>query len=438
MMHSFSWILVEAGTSAFEIILLSTYLNGFLPSKEMAKYKRFIVFMAAAAIQFVVSVFLFNIPNALIVNYCSLAVCCALLLYSGKPLYRIFSGVLLVAVLVIVEMIAICILVLGLKIEMPRVQGEPLFKLIASMIKNTISFALIKLIVSFRKSNLHETGRAYFALLMVVPLICLIITLLILELIMPDGGDNMSLVLIACLGLMYVNAVVFAIFEGLLRELDKTYTYKLIEKQLELQLNHYNKLAENRAILMETIHDFKNHLNCIYNLYKYKNNDELGRYLESLINVSNTEKVIDTGNPVIDALLNDKYTLARKLGIEFRKELNLPSNLKIAPADICAVLGNSLDNAIEACKRIKNPAFRREITLSMAYYNSYLVIVVVNTIDQIPSREGKFFRSSKPYPELHGLGLQSIERTVKKYDGNMVVDCNDPGLFKLQIVLSTA
>jgi sensor histidine kinase regulating citrate/malate metabolism len=149
------------------------------------------------------------------------------------------------------------------------------------------------------------------------------------------------------------------------------------------------------------------------------------------------EKIIDTGNPVIDALLNDKFTIAKKIGIEFRKELNLPSNLLIAPTDICAILGNSLDNAIEACKRMKDEGLRREIVLSMSYRDSYLVIVVTNTTDQIPLKEGRFFRSSKPSPELHGLGMHSIERTVKKYDGNMVVKC-DQGLFKLEIVMSTA
>ncbi len=437
MIHSLSWLLVEAGTSTFEVILLFTYLNGFLPSKEIAKYKKLLVFFVASATQFFVSVYFFNVPNALIINYCTLAIGCALLLYTGKPFYRIFSGILLVAILAVVEIIAICILVLALDIEMPQVQGEPLLKLIGVMIKNIISYAMIKLIGNYRKSNLRETGRAYFTLLMVVPLICVIVSLLLLELVVPNGNDHMSMVLIACLGLMYVNAVVFAIFEGLLRELDKAYTYKLIERQLELQLNHYNKLAENRAVLSETIHDFRNHLNCIYNLYKYNNKEELGRYIESLVNVSDPEKVIDTGNPVIDALLNDKFSIACKLGIDFRKELNLPSNLNIAPADICAVLGNSLDNAIEACKRIKNSALRREVALSMAYRDSYLVIVVVNTIDQIPLKEGKFFRSSKPSPELHGFGMHSIERTVRKYDGNMVVKC-DQGLFKLEIVLSTA
>jgi sensor histidine kinase regulating citrate/malate metabolism len=274
-------------------------------------------------------------------------------------------------------------------------------------------------------------------LLLIVPVICTIITILILNMVISYKIQDLSPALAAFLGLMYVNAIVFTIFEALMRELDKEYKYKIIEKQLELQLDHYNKLAENRAQLSELIHDFKNHLNCIYNLFKYNNNNELGRYIENLINITNVEKVIDTGNPVIDALLNDKYNAARKSGIEFKHDLNLPSSIKIEPSDICAVLGNSLDNAIEACKRMSNIDLHREISLSMAYSDSYLIIVISNSTDQIPLKDGKFFRSSKPSPELHGLGMQSIERTVKKYDGNMVVKC-DPGIFRLEIVMLAA
>ena len=157
------------------------------------------------------------------------------------------------------------------------------------------------------------------------------------------------------------------------------------------------------------IHDFKNHLNCMYNLYKYNKGSELGSYIENLITVSGTEKFIDTGNPIIDALLNEKASLAEKMGIEFKRYLNLPSNIRIAYTDLCAVLGNSLDNAIEACKRMVDNTQQKSIVLSMNYRDSYIVIVVSNTCDQPPVKGDKFFRSSKPSPELHGLGLQSIE-----------------------------
>jgi sensor histidine kinase regulating citrate/malate metabolism len=236
---------------------------------------------------------------------------------------------------------------------------------------------------------------------------------------------------------MYINAIVFTIFESITRYFDKEYKYQMIEKQLEMQINHYNKLAENREILSEVIHDFKNHLNCMYNLYKYNKGTELGKYIENLVNVSDTEKIVDTGNPVIDALLNDKSNIAKKHGISFKQMLNLPSNINVAYNDICAILGNSLDNAIEACRRIENKSLNREIELSMNYRDSYLIIVVTNTFDKPLLKEGKFFRSSKVSPGIHGLGMQSIERTVKKYNGNMVVK-HDNSHFALEIVMSIA
>ena len=437
MIHSLGWLAVEACTSLFEIILIITFLNGFLSVKEMSTGKKVAFFIGAYILLFTGSTFLFDIPNALIINFFSITLLLSFALFRGKLANHFFSSVLLVAILSVIELIAMCILVLSLNINAASIQSEPFLRFICVILKNILSFAIIKVICHFRQSSFRDVGRVHLAFLLVVPIICVIITLLILNLVLTFEVKNVLMVLAAVLGLMYVNVIVFAVFEGLMRQMDKEYKYKMIERQLELQLNHYHKLAENRAVLSETLHDFKNHLNCIYNLYKYNKTEDLGLYIENLINVTDMEKVIDTGNPVIDALLNDKYLISQKTGIEFKKELNLPSNLKISPTDICAILGNSLDNAIEACKRIKNGAIRREIALSMTYKDSYLVIVIANTIDQLPLKEGKFFRSSKPSPELHGLGMHSIERTVKKYAGNMVVKC-DQGFFKLEIVMPTA
>jgi len=337
----------------------------------------------------------------------------------------------------VVELISMCIVVLTMNVEATQIPTDPLLKFICVVIKDILSFTAVRIICSSRKSIIREMGIWYIAILIIVPVICIVVTLVILDLVIEYRIQNLTNVLLAYLGLMFVNVIVFAIFEALMRQQDKEYKYKIIEKQLELQLNHYSKLAESRAQLSEVIHDFKNHLNCIYNLYKYNNKEELGRYIDNLISITSAERVIDTGNPVIDALLNDKYNAAQKAGIEFKKELHLPSNLKIEPTDICAVLGNSLDNAIEACKRISDADLKKEIVLSMTYRDSYLIIVVTNSIGQIPLKEGKYFRSSKPSPELHGLGMHSIERTVRKYDGNMVVKC-DKGHFKLEIVMLTA
>lgn len=437
MIHSIAWLFIEGCTSLFEILIILTFLNGFLEKKDTTLMRKVIVFIIAFIQLFIVSSFLYNIPNALIVNFLGVSLFVSLFLYKGKFNTHMITCVLLLAILVVTELVTLCILLLSFEIEPGILQNNPIFKLIGITIKNILSFMAIKIICYFKKSYVVETKREYYFLLLMVPIICIFIALIILELMLRHGVTDTLSVLIAYIGLMYINAIVFSMYELNMRQLEKGYKYKLIEKQLEFQLNHYNKLAENREVLSEVIHDFKNHLSCIYNLYKYEKENELGNYIENLISLTDTEKIIDTGNPVIDAVLSEKADIANKIGINFRRELNLPSNIAIKHTDLCIVLGNSLDNAIEACKRITDNALKKEIKLSMNYRDKYLIIVVSNTCDKAPVRWGRFFISSKPSPELHGLGLQSIDRTVKKYNGNMVVKY-DKSLFELEILMSTA
>lgn len=436
MIHNIAWYFIEAFTSIFEILIILTFLNGFLEKKETIRIRKIAVFILTFIQLFFVSSFLYNIPNALAVNFLVVSLFLSMMLFKGKLNTHIFTCVLLLAILVVTELVSVFILMLSLDLEAKILQNDPVFKLIGVIIKNILSFIAIKIICNFKKSYGNEIGRKYFTFLLVVPIICISVALIILNLVLLYNVTDIFFVLIAYIGLMYVNVIVFSIYEATMRQLEEGYKYKLIEKQLELQLNHYNKLAENREVLSEVIHDFKNHLNCIYNLYKYEKKNDLGNYIENLISITDPEKVIDTGNPVIDAVLSEKLDMADKMGIKFRHELNLPSNVEIEYTDLCIVLGNSLDNAIEACKRINDNMLNKEIRLSMNHRDSYMIIVITNTCDQLPIKGEKFYRSSKPSPELHGIGLQSIERTVKKYNGNMVVKC-ERNIFELEIVMST-
>jgi len=437
IIHSVSWYFTEAFSSIFEIIIILTFLDGFLEEKEVPRIKQITVFIIAFIQLVMVCSFLYNIPNALIVNFLLVSIFISKMLFKGKLNTHIFTCVLLLAILVVTELASVSVLILSLDLEAEIFRSDPLFKLIAVTIKNILSFMAVKIICMYKKSYVTETGRKYFFLLLSIPVISIVIAMIILDLLVKYRITDTFFVLIAYICLMYVNAIVFSIYEMILDQVEKNYNYRLIEKQLELQLNHYNKLAENREVLSEVIHDFKNHLNCIYNLYKYEKKNELGNYIKNIISITDTEKIIDTGNPVIDAVLSEKIDIADKMGIKFVRELYLPSNIEIKHTDLCIVLGNSLDNAIEACKRITDSSIPKEIKLYMNYRDKYMIIVVTNTCDKPPVKSGRFYKSSKPSPELHGLGLQSIDRTVKKYNGNMVIKY-DNNLFELEIVMSTA
>ena len=156
MIDNFLWLLVEAGTTLFEIILIKTFLDGFLEEKELSISKKLIAFSSAFALIFVVSTYLYSVPLAVIINFFSATVILSFILYKGKFFHRLFTCILLLALLVVAEFISVYILVLSLEFDPNIIQTNPALKLAGVVIKNLLSLIAIKIICNFRRSYVRE------------------------------------------------------------------------------------------------------------------------------------------------------------------------------------------------------------------------------------------------------------------------------------------
>jgi len=151
MMHSLAWYFIEAFTSIFEIIIILTFLDGFLEKKEVAKIRKITVIIIAFIQLFIVSSFLYNISNALIVNFLLVSIFISKMLFKGHLNTHIFTCVLLLAILVVTELASVSLLILSLDLEAEIFRSDPLFKLIAVTIKNILSFVAVKIICMYKK-----------------------------------------------------------------------------------------------------------------------------------------------------------------------------------------------------------------------------------------------------------------------------------------------
>ena len=139
-------------------------------------------------------------------------------------------------------------------------------------------------------------------------------------------------------------------------------------------------------------------------------------------------------NSAIDAIINEKLLTAQKNNISTHFDV-IPLNLENVPSmDICTILSNALDNAIEACIKIDNPA-DRYINVKISAENG-IFISVSNPSIEAPKKRAGIFISSKKDTENHGLGLKSIKRTVDKHGGDMLVKYEN-GIFTLVAELPT-
>jgi sensor histidine kinase regulating citrate/malate metabolism len=142
-------------------------------------------------------------------------------------------------------------------------------------------------------------------------------------------------------------------------------------------------------------------------------------------------------NVAIDAIINNRKSRASELGIKFIEELIIPPKLKIEDMDICIVLGNSLNNAIEACQRITDCDNNRIIKIKIKYKSEYLLIEVRNTYDinSIRMKNGKFVSSktNRIHDEI-GIGVSNIKSVVEKYDGLFQIEMGEE-FFALKIMI---
>ena len=167
----------------------------------------------------------------------------------------------------------------------------------------------------------------------------------------------------------------------------------------------------------------KNHMIAISELSKKHGNTDITDYISALSGkIVRAEEYSQTGILSLDSIINYKLTQAKQSGIKVSCEITVPYDLKIASDDFVTIIGNLLDNAIEAVEKIQDDKY---IFLNIRYTKGTLFITVKNSFDGILNIKNNQFQTTKSDTVLHGIGLQSIESTIHKYNGELLTIHSD-------------
>lgn len=193
------------------------------------------------------------------------------------------------------------------------------------------------------------------------------------------------------------------------------------EQQIYAQAEHYKNLAEANYEARRFRHDFKNIQIAIESLLtqeKYEEATDLIRQCSHQLDQSVAAKAkFDTGNGIADALLTDKQEKATDYNTTISFDGIIPAET-LSPTDLCVLLGNSLDNALDACKQMPEDA-DKTIAVSCNCSSGFLFLTVTNPIDHAVQIRGNHIATTKENKTLHGFGLYSLHTIVKKYDGKI-------------------
>jgi hypothetical protein len=194
---------------------------------------------------------------------------------------------------------------------------------------------------------------------------------------------------------------------------------ELLRTTNQLIAQNYQELYENRKEIARRIHDFNHHIKALEVLASQEQAEKTAQYTRSLLKTSYAEKnFCKSGNDIIDAVINCKAAEAEVLSVPFQYSVDLPRPIEIDPVDVCAILSNQIDNAFEASQHILDGT-KRDISVKIwVKSDSTLFFRVENYVDADPLISNPNLHTTKANAhELHGLGLQNIADTAKKYGG---------------------
>ena len=203
--------------------------------------------------------------------------------------------------------------------------------------------------------------------------------------------------------------------------IERTKRQHVLEKQLALQRDHYCNLNESITAAKATRHDLRHHLVTVLGFLERKDAVAAKEYLNRLCNTYDDCSIPSVcRNQTADALFCHYLTLAKQEDIAVTTNLDIPDDLGIEDIDLCVIIGNCLENAIEACRK-QTIAESRFININVKINKEYLVVKIENSFTGLVQQQNEVYLSSKRVADS-GIGLGSIKTLAAKYNGPLCQD----------------
>lgn len=418
------YILTYLLSQALGIYAVYKLIRSFFDSCKIKNIAEAVLYIGYYALT--TSVYLtINIPLVnLAVNI--IAVFLLTFLYQSSIKKKILVGLLTYIFMFGTEMIVVT---LTGYVNFPIAERNDYHSVFGIVMVNVLIYAVSMAVNGFKNIKIGNTlPEVYWISLFLIPISSLSMLLMIFR----STGLLMYQITISIISVLIINFTVFFLFDKMARLYQEKQEKGLIEQQnkyYENQLQIINETQEAASILR---HDMKNHLRSLFSDIKSGNLNEAQKYISDIVDVyeSGTE-IINTGYPAIDSLVNFKLQTAKQNGVRVGINASLPPGLNLSSFDMTVILGNLLDNALQAVSLVTENAF---IDFALHYSKGMLLIKVANPFQIAIKRENGKIVTSKADKENHGYGLRSVNEAVEKYNGTIEVE-TDENIFTITAIL---
>lgn len=267
--------------------------------------------------------------------------------------------------------------------------------------------------------------RQYILFIFLLPIASILIMMLFLRCCYQINDTSFHIItLVTSVILAFANIAIFYIIDKQNEHLETKEKLLFAEKHINNQVVHYQELYKHQNELRIFRHDIRNRLLSLIGLIKDNETEKALQTMESSLDWLNqkADNIVNSGNPVIDAILQSKLHSAKNKGILIDIYIKLSENIKIDEIELGIILGNALDNAIEAIENIPADSTKK-VEFKMITVGDRISVSIKNPVNENIDTKNLF--STKADKDLHGFGIKSMKAIADKYEGMVLFSCKN-------------
>lgn len=403
------YIAIIFGTM-FEIYSTNMFISTFSNRKQIKNSSLTIIYSAILTFQTLASLTTQG-TILLICSFITAFVICQI--YNSKQYIKMILSITIIIINIASEMIVSGLLMLTKTINFDEINSDPQLFALGTLISKFIMFLLV-LIVHFgkRKLNIENVGIKHLIILSILPFTTLSMLIIMYQVMFVINSTKLKLMfVISSIFLIFSNIITFSVInrQSLLAKTE--YELKLLKDNINEQTKHYVDLQASHEEIRQIRHNIRSIcIGTIAELKVGKIENAINQLQSNIDIIEKSSKIIDTGHPSIDSIIENKLNRCDELNIHTNLSYQYKETININEIEVAVIIGNILDNAIEACLKTKN--IDREIWGSITVDQQNIIINIKNT-----AMDSNNLKTSKTNKKDHGYGLKSISHIAKKYNG---------------------
>lgn len=403
------YIAIIFGTM-FEMYSTNMFISTFANRKEIKNPTLIIIYSVILIFQTLASLTAQG-TILLICSFITAFVICQI--YNSKQYIKMILSITIIIINIASEMIVSGLLMLTKTINFDEINSDPQLFVLGTLISKFIMFLLV-LIVHFskKKLNIENVGIKHLIILSILPFTTLSMLIIMYQVMFVINSTKLKLMfIISSIFLIFSNIITFSVInrQNLLAKAE--YELKLLKDNINEQTKHYVDLQSSHEEIRQIRHNMRSIcIGAIAELKVGKIENAINQLQSNIDIIEKSSKIIDTGHPSIDSIIENKLNRCNELNIHTNLSYQYKETININEIEIAVIIGNILDNAIEACLKTKN--IDKEIWGSITVDQQNIIINIKNT-----AMDSNNLKTSKANKRFHGYGLKSISHIAKKYNG---------------------